>query len=30
MRIADIGGEEFEEAHRGAIAGGGDKRWQSG
>jgi hypothetical protein len=25
VRVADIGGEEFEEAHRGAFAGGGDK-----
>src|SRR6516164_5630329 len=26
VRVADVGGEEFEEAHAGAIAGGGDKR----
>jgi len=25
-RVADIGGEEFEEAHRRAFAGGGDER----
>ena len=26
VRVADVGGEEFEEAHRGALAGGGDER----
>ena len=26
VRVADVGGEEFEEAHRGALAGGGDQR----
>jgi hypothetical protein len=26
MRVADVGGEEFKEAHRGALTGGGDKR----
>ena len=25
VRVADIGGEEFEEAHAGALAGGGDE-----
>lgn len=25
MRVADVGREEFEEAHRRALAGGGDK-----
>jgi hypothetical protein len=25
VRVADVGGEEFEEAHRGALAGGGDQ-----
>jgi hypothetical protein len=28
VRVADVGREEFEEAHRGAFTGGGDKRWQ--
>ena len=26
VRVADVGGEEFEEAHAGALAGGGDQR----
>jgi hypothetical protein len=26
VRVADVGGEEFEEAHRGALAGSGDER----
>jgi hypothetical protein len=26
--VADVGGEEFEEAHRGAFAGCGDERRQ--
>ena len=26
VRVADVGREEFEEAHRGALAGGGDER----
>jgi len=26
VRAADVGGEEFEEAHAGALAGGGGKR----
>ena len=26
VRVADVGGEEFEEAHAGALAGGGDER----
>jgi hypothetical protein len=28
--VADIRGEEFEEAHTGSVAGGGDKRGQCG
>ena len=27
VRVADVGRKEFEEAHAGALAGGGDKRW---
>ena len=30
VRVADVGGEEFEEAHAGALAGGGDERRESG
>ena len=30
MRVADIGGKEFEEAHAGAIAGSGDQRRHRG
>src|SRR6202011_2017575 len=30
VRIADVGGEEFEEAHAGALAGGGDQRRDHG
>jgi hypothetical protein len=26
VRVADVGGEEFEEAHAGTIARGGDER----
>jgi hypothetical protein len=26
VRVANLGGEEFEEAHRGALAGSGDER----
>jgi hypothetical protein len=29
VRVADVGREEFEEAHAGALAGGGDERGQS-
>ena len=25
VRVADVGGEEFEEAHAGTFAGGGDE-----
>src|SRR5438552_6505734 len=28
VRVADVGREEFEEAHRGTLASPGDKRWQ--
>jgi hypothetical protein len=27
VRIADIGGEEFQEAPAGALAGGSDQGW---
>ena len=30
VRVADVGGEEFKEAHRGALARGGDERRQRG
>jgi hypothetical protein len=30
VRVADVGSEEFEEAHRGALAGGGGERRQPG
>ena len=30
VRVADVGREEFEEAHRGALAGGGDEVGQCG
>jgi hypothetical protein len=30
VQVADIGREEFEKAHRGAIAGGGNKRGEHG
>jgi hypothetical protein len=30
MRVADVGCEEFEETHAGALAGGGDERRESG
>ena len=30
VRVADVGGEEFEEARRGTLAGGGDKRRERG
>jgi hypothetical protein len=29
VRVADVGGKEFEEAERGALAGGGNKRGHS-
>ena len=30
VRVADVGGEEFEEAHAGALAGGGHERGEGG
>ena len=30
VRVADVGGEEFEEAHAGALAGGRDERRERG
>jgi hypothetical protein len=27
VRVADVGGEDFEEADAGALASGGDERW---
>ena len=30
VRVADVGGEEFEEPHAGALAGGGHERGEGG
>src|ERR1700682_2448539 len=29
VRVADVGREQFEEAHAGALAGGSDESWKS-